>query len=83
MPKHIDEERNATLDKCDQCGSQLSDAVVVRSRVIEDIPEIKPKVIKYNIERRYCPNCKKMKEVKVAEALQNARFSLKVMQIPI
>ncbi len=56
MPKHIDEERNATLDKCDQCGSQLSDAVVVRSRVIEDIPEIKPKVIKYNIERRYCPS---------------------------
>ncbi len=81
MPKHIDEERNATQDKCDQCGSQLSDAVVVRSRVIEDIPEIKPKVIKYNIERRYCPNCKKMKEVKVAEALPNARFSLKEMQI--
>ncbi|MHB1493816.1 MAG: hypothetical protein ACYCR7_09120, partial [Thermoplasmataceae archaeon] len=52
-----------------------------RSRMIEDIPEIRPTVTKYTIERRYCLKCRRIVEPVIREALPKATLSLRTMFI--
>jgi len=63
-------------------SSLLSDLIIpmeTRTRIIEDIPVIKPTVIRYRIERRYCPKCRKIVEPEIGDALPNASLSLRAM----
>ena len=81
IPDHVDEERNVTITQCPHCWSNLSKWVTTRTRTIEDIPEIKPTVIRYTIERRYCSRCRKMVEPEIKEALPKATLSLRTMLV--
>ena len=65
---------------CPICSSPLV-RKGIRTRVIEDIPAIEPKVIQYRIERMYCRKCKKAFEPEVPNALAGARLSLRTMLI--
>ena len=53
VPDHVDEERTVSITQCPYCWSDLSDSATTRTRTIEGIPEIKPTVIRYTIERLY------------------------------
>ena len=53
----------------------------IRKRVIEDIPEILPRVVQYRIERMYCKNYGKTYELQIPEARPNIRLSLRAMLI--
>ena len=79
IPDHVDEDRNVTITQCPYCWSELSDPVETRARTIEDIPEIKPTVIRYTIERRYCSKCRRIVEPEIREALPKATLSLRTM----
>ena len=52
-----------------------------RRRVVEDIPEISPRVIQYRIDKMYCERCRKFYEPEITDALPRATFSLRTMLI--
>ena len=81
MAEHIDEIVPIPIDTCSHCGGvDLSEDVQeIRTRVVEDIPVIKPIVTRYEIERRYCRNCKKLVEMPVTQALPKARIGIRAM----
>ena len=81
MPEHIDEIVPIPIETCPHCGGvDLSEDVQeIRIRVVEDIPVIKPVVTRYEIERRYCRNCKKLVEMPVTQALPKARIGIRAM----
>lgn len=81
LPDHIDEERVATLSSCPECGSDLGDPVEIRTRIIEDVPPVRPVVIRYSIRRYYCSRCRKNVEPEIGDALPGASLSLRTMLI--
>ena len=65
---------------CPECSSVLVKKGM-RSRVVEDIPETRPRVIRYRIERMYCRNCGRIYEPDIMGVLPGARLSLRTMLI--
>ena len=81
VPDHVDEDRKVSITQCPHCWSNLSDSFTARTRIIEDIPVIRPTIIRYTIERRYCSKCKKPVEPVIREALPKAALSLRTMLV--
>src|SRR3989338_1598270 len=81
IPERINFIKKVILDKCPECqGKDISKVQEVRERFVEDIPEPTETIItKYEIERKYCRNCKKIIEREVEDALPNSRYGLRVM----
>lgn len=81
LPDDVDFQVSVKVDKCPQChGTNLSENVQeIRTRIVEDIPSIKPQITKYFIERRYCRSCKKMVESNFSEAFAKCRIGIKAM----
>jgi len=81
IPERIDFIKRLILDCCPKCqGKNLSSVQEVRERFVEDIPEPTNTIItKYEIERKYCRDCRKIVESKVEDALPNSRFGLRIM----
>ena len=81
IPERIDFIKQLVLDMCPECqGTNLSKVQEIRERYVEDIPETTSTIItKYQIERRYCRDCKKLVEAEVEDALPNSRFGLRLM----
>ncbi|MBI4707726.1 MAG: IS66 family transposase [Candidatus Omnitrophica bacterium] len=77
-PDRIDKEKDWTLCKCPDCGSDLGEPVEIRKRYTEDIPTVEVEVIQHNIHRYYCSNCKKIIEPKVTDALPKAQLGLRL-----
>jgi transposase len=71
-PERIDEEKEHDLEKCPCCGEALGAPFEERTRITEDIPEVKPIVTKHVIKRYRCKHCGKTVEARVAEALPRA-----------
>jgi len=65
---------------CPECSSKLV-RKGIRTRVIEDIPDIIPQTIQYRIQRLYCKKCRRIYEPDMPEALPNARLSIRTMLI--
>ena len=64
-------EHRAT--KCPDCGGKLHKRNQTRTRLVEDIPkDITPEVTEHTIHRDYCPNCRKIVEPVVPDAMPNA-----------
>lgn len=80
-PEHIDREVLVPVAHCPHCGgSNLSETVQdIRTRTIEEIPVCQPIVTRYEIERRYCRNCKKIVEAAVPVALSGSRIGIRAM----
>jgi hypothetical protein len=83
IPNEIDKEVLVPVVTCPNCnGINLSKKVQeIRTRVIEDIPAIKPVVLKYLIERRYCRDCKMIVESPLTQALPKIRIGIRVMLV--
>ena len=74
-PEMITHRQRHTLAACPQCGTELGGKppVATRTRIIEDIPEeIKPEITEHTIDRHWCPQCNKIVEPPVEEALPRA-----------
>ncbi len=81
IPERIDFVKKIILDKCPECkGQNLSRNQEIRKRFVEDIPEqTNTMITQYEIERKYCRDCKKIIEGEVEDALPNSRYGLRVM----
>jgi len=80
-PEQIDEVREHTLDKCPCCGEALGSAFETRTRIVEDIPEVKPVVTEHRIARYRCGKCGKTFEGKVTEALPGAAVGNNILAL--
>ena len=81
VPEKIDETKEHTLEVCPSCGEALGAAFEVRTRIVEDIPEVKPVVTEHRIARYRCKHCGKTVEKPVAEALPGAAVGSKVLAL--
>jgi transposase len=60
---------------CPDCGGKLRKRKQKRTRLIEDIPDnITPEVTEHTIHRDYCPQCRKIVEPVVPDAMPNAQI---------
>jgi len=80
-PDYFNFQESIKVVRCPHCNdTNLSENVQeIRTRIIEDIPAIKPQITKYHIERRYCRNCKKIVESLLSSALKNCRIGIRTM----
>lgn len=72
VPDQIDWEVEHRADRCPDCGGHLKRCEETRTRYTEDIPDIKPEVTEHTIHRDWCPNCRKIVEPPVPDALPGA-----------
>ena len=80
IPERIDYVKVLNPKRCPHCNSKLGATQEIRSRHITDIKlTSKVKNTRFDIHRKYCPNCKKLVEPEVKEALPHARFGLNLM----
>lgn len=67
IPQHIDQEIVVPLEKCPECGQAVRDARPV-VQYIEELPVVRPQVIKLVTHEADCPHCQKA--VRSAHPLQ-------------
>ena len=80
IPKRIDYVKELIPKRCPHCSTQLGETQEIRSRHITDIKlTSRVKTTRFNIHRKYCPQCKKLVEPEVKLALPHARFGLNLM----
>jgi len=74
LPAITHHQEQPPLPCCPDCGTPFSKPSERRTRVIEDIADMEPVVTEHSIPRHWCPQCKKMFEPPVPDALPNATF---------
>src|SRR3989339_880273 len=80
IPERIDKIRELSSKRCPHCNTKLGETQEIRSRHITDIKlTSKVKTTRFDIHRKYCPQCKKLVEPEVKGALPHARFGLNLM----
>lgn len=81
IPERTDYIKPLVPKRCPHCGKILTGKTQeVRSRHVTDIKlTSKVKITRYDIHRKYCPNCKKLVEKEVPGVLPHARFGLCIM----
>ena len=80
IPERIDKIKELNIKRCPHCNTKLGETQEIRSRHITDIKlTSKVKTTRFDIHRKYCPNCDKLVEPEVKEALPHARFGLNLM----
>ena len=80
IPERIDKIKELNIKRCPHCNTKLGETQEIRSRHITDIKlTSKVKTTRFDIHRKYCPQCKKLVEPEVKEALPHARFGLNLM----
>ena len=55
----VDQEHRMFLTHCPECKTTVSRTSSIYTRVVEDLPEMKPTVTQYSVERQWCGTCKK------------------------
>ncbi len=81
-PPTIHRRVEHTLKQCPDCRTPLGTPCDTRTRIIEDIPEnIQPVVTEHTIHRAYCPNCKKIVEPQVVDALPGATIGNHILAL--
>ena len=80
-PERIDYIRQLIPKRCLHCHTKLiGKTQEIRQRHVTDVRlTSKVKTTRFDIHRKYCPQCKKLVEPVVKEALPHARFGLKLM----
>jgi transposase len=72
-PARIDRRIEHRLECCPHCQGQLTRCEQKRTRYVEDIPDdLRPVMTEHTLHRDWCPNCRKLVEPKVPEALPGA-----------
>ena len=80
IPERIDQIKSLIPKRCPHCNTKLGRTQEIRHRHVTDIKLISEvRTTRYDLHRKYCPNCKKLVEPKLNGALPNARFGLNIM----
>lgn len=67
------------LPSCPDCGIPLpGKPTEIRVRLTEDIPVVSVEVVKHEIERKHCPNCRKIVEPPVTDALPGSTIGIRL-----
>jgi transposase len=77
-PGHVDEVVKHPLNCCPYCNTKLSGKPLeIRSHFVEDIPpEVTVKVTEHQIERKWCPRCRKIVEPPIEDTCPNSPIGL-------
>jgi len=78
-PDRIDHTVEHPAKRCPDCGGKVKSCDETRTRYTEDIPDIQPEVTEHVIHRGWCPNCKKLVESVVPDALPKAHLGNRVL----
>src|SRR5688572_30341271 len=74
-PARIDRRVEHRLKCCPHCQSALKRCGQPRKRYVEDIPDdLHPVMTEHTLHRDWCPQCRKLVEPKVPEALSGAQL---------
>jgi len=80
IPARVDCIKALTIKKCPHCKTRLGNRQEIRSRFVTDVKIISiAKTTRYDINRYYCPCCKKLVEAQVPYVLPHAKFGLNLM----
>lgn len=79
--RSITHQETAKVERCKNCGADLTNEPVLESkniRIIEDIPPVqtRPQVIEVIQEKKFCHNCKKVVTAQSELALPKSDFGL-------
>lgn len=73
QPERIDRTVEHRTRRCPDCGSKLNRCSATRDRYIEDLPDkVQIETVRHIIHRDFCPNCRKVVEPVITEALPNS-----------
>ena len=73
QPQRIDRTVEHQADRCPDCGGELTRRSSKRKRIIEDIQQdASVETVEHIIGRDYCPDCDKIVEPVITEALPNS-----------
>jgi transposase len=80
-PLEIDRRQVHSLQSCPHCGNEnLSQRSRKRTRIIIDIPEgFNVETVEHTINRSWCPECKRIVEPKVPDALDKCTFGNRIL----
>jgi transposase len=80
-PVDIDRRQEHSLQSCPHCGNEnLSQRTKKRTRIIIDIPEgFNVETVEHTISRSWCPECKRIVEPKVPDALDKCTFGNRIL----
>lgn len=79
IPHTVDQTQEHTLTCCPACSNLLPPASETRERITEELPVVKPTVIRHIIHRYWCRACKKIVEAPVADALPKSNIGLRTV----
>ena len=78
-PQDISDYQSHTLSHCPHCGDALNHSIRQSRRIIEDLPESRPKVTEHTIHGYWCRRCQKIVNPTVAEALPHSNLGLRLV----
>lgn len=82
LPPEINNHKRVFCHHCPDCNTPLKRSNNTDSHTVEDIPApetIKPIVTEYQIERQWCPKCKKEVTVIPSEVIPHSRFGINLV----
>jgi transposase len=77
-PVHIDQTVEHTLTECPDCHNPLGAPCGKHTRIVEDIPPVRPTVTEHVTCENYCSPCGKKVSAPVTEALPKATMGLRL-----
>lgn len=79
IPSQVDRTEEHTLGSCPCCRNPLPPSSETRERFTEEVPVVKPLVIKHLIHRYWCRACQKIVEAPVIDALPKSTIGLRTV----
>lgn len=76
-PARIDAKRTHRLSRCPECDGPVGPPIRTHRRLIEDIPEVKPKITEHTVHGHWCRRCKRIVTPKVSAAWPGAILGLR------
>jgi|SRR3989339_93587 len=79
-PTEIDQEKEVFLCACPHCQGKLTKSNSFYERTVEDIELYKKTIVtKYNIQRQWCPDCKKEVRGIPQGTIENSPFGINIL----
>lgn len=81
-PQRVNEVKRVYLDRCPDCGTELSRSSESCSHTVEDLPvfeEPQTRVTRYEVERQWCGTCKKKVKAQPAGVIPRCRLGLNLL----
>lgn len=77
-PVHIDRTVEHTLAECPKCLNPVGEPCGKHTRIVEDIPPVRPTVTEHVVHEYYCDPCGTIVSAPVTEALPRATIGLRL-----